>query len=106
MSGPTLYLFEVSHPDYPTIELPSIGPDSATVEAIRRWGADWKRDAAYCTARRMGRAARPRCSRCGREFGKPGQAAGKCPDCLRADELHRRQMAELPRADRRAGMRG
>ena len=43
MSGPALYLFEVSHPDYPTIELPSIGPDSATVEAIRRWGADWKR---------------------------------------------------------------
>lgn len=106
MSEPVLYLFKVSHPDYPTMELPSIGPDSATVEAIRRWGADWKRDAAYCTARRMGRAARPRCARCGKEFGKPGQAAGKCPDCIRADEVHRRQMAELPKTDRRAGMRG
>ena len=78
------------------------------VEAARRWGVadEWGHIAGYCTVRRGGKAARPRCSRCGKEFGRPGQAAGKCPDCLRADELHRRQMAELPRADRRAGMRG
>ena len=106
MSEPVLYLFEVSNPDYPTIEVPSIGPDSALYAAIDQWGADWKRDAAYCTVRRGGKAARPRCSRCGKEFGRPGQAAGKCPNCLRADEIHRRQMAELPKADRRAGMRG
>ena len=108
MSEPVLYLFEVSHPDFPTVIVPSIGPDSATVEAARRWGVadDWGHIAGYCTVRRGGKAARPRCSRCGKEFGRPGQAAGKCPACLRADELHRRQMAELPRADRRAGMRG
>ena len=34
----TVYLYEVSHPDYPTVTVPSIGPDSATVEAARRWG--------------------------------------------------------------------
>ena len=105
MSEPVLYLFEVSHPDYPTIEVPSIGPDSALYAAISQWGADWKRDAAYCTVRRRGRATRPRCRICSKEYGKPGEKAGKCPECLRADELHRRQMAALPKADRRAGMR-
>ena len=80
----TVYLYEVSHPDYPTVTVPSIGPDSATVEAARRWGVPelWGRLAGYCTVRRGGRAARPRCTRCGREFGTAGQAAGKCPDCL------------------------
>lgn len=85
MSEPVLYLFEVSHPDYPTIEVPSIGPDSALYAAISQWGADWKRDAAYCTVRRRGRATRPRCRICSKEYGKPGEKAGKCPECLRAD---------------------
>ena len=81
----TVYLYEVSHPDYPTVTVPSIGPDSATVEAARRWGVPelW-----------------------GREFGTAGQAAGKCPDCLRSEELHRRQMANIRGSDRRPGMRG
>ena len=59
----TIYLYEVSHPDYPTVTVPSIGPDSATVEAVRRWGVPelWGRIAGYCTVRRGGRAARPRC---------------------------------------------
>ena len=104
----TVYLYEVSHPDYPTGTVPSIGPDSATVEAARRWGVPelWGRLAGYCTVRRGGRAARPRCTRCGREFGTAGQAAGKCPDCLRSEELHRRQMANIRGSDRRPGMRG
>ena len=73
----TVYLYEVSHPDYPTVTVPSIGPDSATVEAARRWGVPelWGRLAGYCTVRRGGRAARPRCTRCGREFGTAAQAA-------------------------------
>ena len=56
----TVYLYEVSHPDYPTVTVPSIGPDSATVEAARRWGVPelWGRLAGYCTVRRGGRAAR------------------------------------------------
>ena len=45
MSEPVLYLFEVSHPDFPTVIVPSIGPDSATVEAARRWG---RRVGPYC----------------------------------------------------------
>ena len=53
----TVYLYEVSHPDYPTVTVPSIGPDSATVEAARRWGVPelWGRLAGYCTVRRGGR---------------------------------------------------
>lgn len=75
----TVYLYEVSHPDYPTVTVPSIGPDSATVEAARRWGVPelWGRLAGYCTVRRGGRAARPRCTRCGREFGTAGPGGGQ-----------------------------
>ena len=70
----TVYLYEVSHPDYPTVTVPSIGPDSATVEAARRWGVPelWGRLAGYCTVRRGGRAARPRCTRPGVWHGRTG----------------------------------
>ena len=105
MSEPVLYLFEVSNPDYPTIEVPSIGPDSALYAAIDQWGADWRREAAYCSVRRLGRANRPRCKSCHQEYGRPGEKAGKCPACIQIDECRRRELARLPKADRRAGMR-
>ena len=81
----TVYLYEVSHPDYPTVTVPSIGPDSATVEAARRWGVPelWGRLAGYCTVRRGGRAARPRCTRCGREFGTDRRRASVRTVCAR-----------------------
>ena len=104
----TVYLYEVSHPDYPTVTVPSIGPDSATVEAARRWGVPelWGRLAGYCTVRRGGRAARPTVYpvRPGVWHGRTG--GGQCPDCLRSEELHRRQMANIRGSDRRPGMRG
>ena len=107
MSGPTIYLYEVSHPDYPTVTVPSIGPDSATVAAARAWGVPelWGKIVAYCTVRKGGRADRPRCRKCHQEYGAPGQAPGKCPDCIRREEYFRRQMAERGREDRRPGMR-
>ena len=105
MSEPVLYLFEVSHPDYPTVELANIGPDSAIHAAIDQWGADWRREAAYCSVRRLGRANRPRCKSCHQEYGRPGEKAGKCPACIQIDECRRRELARLPKADRRAGMR-
>lgn len=106
MNGPAMYLFEVAHPDFPTAKVVSIKPDSAIYAAIGRWGADWRKEAGYCTVRNCGKATRPRCSRCGREFGQLGQTVGKCPECLRTDELYRRRMATLPKSDRRPGMRG
>ena len=47
--GAGLMRFEVSHPDYPAVEVASIGADSATVEAARQWGVaeDWGKIAAY-----------------------------------------------------------
>lgn len=107
MSGPTIYLYEVSHPDYPTVMVPSIGRDSATMAAAELWGVrdQWGKIAGYCTVRKGGKAARPRCVRCDREFGVPGQAPGRCPDCQRAAERFRREMAGRGREDRRPGMR-
>lgn len=103
-----VYLYEVSHPDYPTVMVPSIGPDSATMAAAEKWGVPelWGQIAGYCTVRKGGRAARPRCTQCGREYGVAGQTAGKCPDCKQAEELYRRQVNSIRGADRRAGMRG
>lgn len=105
--GPALYLYEVSHPDYPTVVVPSIGPDSATVAAAERWGVreEWGHIAGYCTVRKGGRAVRPRCATCGKEFGQYGQAAGKCPECQAAEERYRREISARKWADRRAGMR-
>ena len=76
--GAGLMRFEVSHPDYPDVEVASIGADSATVEAARQWGVaeDWGKIEAYC------------------------------PDCEQALALVRREKANVRTRDRRAGYRG
>ena len=106
--GAGLMRFEVSHPDYPAVEVSSIGADSATVEAARQWGVaeDWGKIAAYCTVKKLGKARKPRCRRCGREFGRPGGAEAYCPDCEQALALVRREKANVRTRDRRAGYRG
>ena len=105
-SGP-LMRFAVSHPDYPTVTVVSIGKDSATMEAARRWDAveDWARIAGSCTVEKLGKAQRPRCRKCGREFGKKGGTEAWCPDCEKLMDLARRERAMIRTQDRRAGCR-
>ena len=100
--GPVLWMFEVYHPDYGTVRVASIGPDSATMAAAKVWGAPWGQIAAYCDVKRCGKAARPRCVRCGEEYGKSGDPVGVCPWCQQAEDLNRRQMAGMRGPDRRA----
>ncbi|MCD7947529.1 MAG: hypothetical protein LUG13_04420 [Oscillospiraceae bacterium] len=98
--------YEVKHPDFPTVIVPSIGPDSATVEAARRWGVaeDWSRIACDCTARRLGPVRKPMCKRCGREFGAAGDTQRYCSDCQRVEDQLAREKAGIRRADKRPGM--
>lgn len=102
--GPVLWRYEVRHPEYGTVIVVSIGPDSATMAAAEVWGVPelWGKLAGYCDVKRLGPAARPRCQRCAQEFGKAGDAAGLCPWCQQAAELHRREMAGVRGGDRRA----
>lgn len=104
-TGP-IYRFEVTHPDYGELTVNHLSMDGAIMEAIRRWGADWKMTACDCTARKLGSADKPRCRRCGKEFGRRGDYAAYCPDCERANEQFRRERASRKNEDRRAGMRG
>ena len=87
--GAKLYRFEVSHPDYGTVIVTSIGPDSATNEAAKVWGVPWREVAGYCRVTKLGTAARPRCRRCHSEYGQPGDPKAYCPACL--DILDRRR---------------
>lgn len=103
--SPVLKRFEVRHPEYGTTVVDSIGPDSATVQAAKQWGADWGKIAGYCTWRNLGPSRKPLCRSCGREYGKAGDPKGLCPDCERAEEFARRQMARLKTPDRRPGYR-
>lgn len=100
-----IFRFEVTHPEYGTVIVESIGEDSATMAAASKWGAEWTKVAGYCRARKLGVAKRPRCKRCHREYGEGGDPAALCPDCLRALEVQRRQLAAIGHRDRRAGMR-
>lgn len=99
--------YEVSHPIYGTVVVPSIGPDSATVEAFEQWGIRelWRREVANCTVRALGFAGKPRCRRCAREYGRPGDKAGCCPECERVLEHWKREIGRLPRARGRQALR-
>lgn len=105
--GP-IHRYQIEHMERPELEkqmVDSIGPDSATVEAARRWGISWGKNVAYFKVTKLGVSPRPRCKRCGREFGREGDVGVFCPDCQRADEIYRRERAAVRMADRRAGKR-
>lgn len=98
-----LYRFEVSHPEYGTAVVEHISQDGAINRAIKDWGGSWKQDAGYCRCRMLGTAAKPRCRRCYREFGQPGDVAAYCPECLRIMELQRQDAARIRSTRRRPG---
>ncbi len=99
----TLYLYEVTHPEYGTAIVEHISPDGAINKALKDWGGSWREDAAYCRARKLGKAAKPRCRRCHREYGQPGDPAGLCPECQRAAEQYRRDASRFQPVRRRPG---
>jgi len=101
----TLYQFEVTHPELGTVVVDSIGPESATAAAATRWGVPWREVAGYCWAKKLGKAQKPRCRRCLKEFGAAGEATAYCPDCLRLMEWERQRKRQFKEPDRRAGMR-
>jgi len=103
--GAKLYRFEVTHHEYGTTIVESIGPESATNAAAKVWGAPWKEIAGWCRVVKLGTAKKPRCRKCGREYGEAGNPPSFCPDCLRAVTAQKRQIARIRSKDRRAGMR-
>lgn len=101
----TLYRYAVSHPDYERVIVNAACPADATMEAATVWAAPWAKIAAYCRVEKLGKAAKPRCSRCGKAYGEAGQTSGLCPACLARVDAIRREIAAIPGRDRRAGMR-
>lgn len=99
--------YEVSHPAYGTVVLPSVGPDSASVAAFDYWGASerWGREVADCTIRVLGDAGKPRCRRCAREFGKPGDKPGYCPECAEMVARWKAEIGKMPKAKGRQELR-
>lgn len=100
--------YQISHMEHPELgqlTVDSISVCSATMEAARRWGMHWAKEAAYMEVIKIGIAPRPRCRRCRREFGREGDVGILCPDCQRADEIYRRERATVRTVDRRAGKR-
>lgn len=106
MSNAVLYRYSVSHPDYERVTVNAIGPDSATLAAAKVWDAPWAKIAGYCKVEKLGKAAKPKCVRCGKTYGEAGQPSALCPSCLTRAETLRREIAAIPGRDRRAGMRG
>lgn len=104
---PVLCLFEVSHPEFPTVVVTAVGADSATVAACKAWGVpdEWGYLAGYCTVKKGGPAQKPRCRRCHKEFGEPGGVGAYCPDCEEVLERVRRETARVRTRDRRPGYR-
>ena len=102
--GP-LRRYEVYHPDYGILEVNSLSREGAVRQAISYWDAEWRTEACNCVTKDLGTARKPRCRRCGKEFGRPGDYTAFCPDCERANDLFQRERSNREREDRRAGMR-
>lgn len=84
-------LYDVDHPEYGRIRVEAISAETAINAAIKRWGGEWKKDAAYCRAVWIGSAMRPRCKRCHSEYGQPGDPSAYCPACLEILDQRRRE---------------
>lgn len=91
MSGAKLFSFEVSHPEHGTVQVVSVGPDSATAAAAKVWDVPWREIAGYCRVTKLGSAAKPRCRRCHSEYGQPGEPKAYCPTCLEILDRQRRE---------------
>lgn len=98
-----MWRFEVSHREYGTTVVESVGAESAIMAACKIWGADWSSEAAYCRVNKLGTADKPRCRRCHREYGEAGDPAALCPACVETLEAYRRDMMRYRprRTDRR-----
>jgi len=104
-STPTIYLFEVEHPDYGRVMVQAVDSYGATVEAAKEWGVpeDWGSLAGECRVKRLGVANRPTCRRCHSVYGEPGQPSALCPECLAAAERWDREMRRFRPRRRKPG---
>ena len=100
-----LYRFEVTHHELGTKIVVSIGPESATMAAARAWGVDWASIAGWCRVTKLGKAQKPRCRNCHREFGEPGDVTAYCPACQKVMDMRAREKRFVRKPDRRAGYR-
>lgn len=97
----TLYLYTVSG-EGRVISVPAVDMGQAIQRAAEAWGEDWRWLAGFCVAHRGGKARKPTCRACGREFGKAGDPAGRCPVCQQIQASTRRMIAQIKGPDRRA----
>lgn len=103
-----LQRFQIEHLERPELGrqiVNSVSRESATVEAARRWGVRWATDVAYFQVTKLGVSPKPRCRRCGREFGGEGDVGVYCPECQRVADQYQRDMRQIRTADRRPGKR-
>lgn len=100
-----LYRWKVHHPGHGETTVEAVDRYGAVVAAAKRWEERWTVIASECDVEQLGPATRPRCNRCGREFGAPGDPAGVCPDCKQRTELWAKQAKRFKREDRRPGKR-
>lgn len=98
-----MYRYEVTHPEFGTVVVNAISEATAVQAALKYWGEDWRLEAGYCHARKLGTAAKPRCRRCHREFGEPGDTTAYCPECLRIMDQNRREAVRFSPARKRPG---
>ena len=86
------HLWRVNHPDFHPVSVVATDRPGAVLAACREWGAqaDWRWLAGMCSAEKLGAAEKPKCRRCGAAFGNPGEPAGLCLECRKAEERFQR----------------
>ena len=87
------YLYRVSHPHLGEVTVSATDRPGAVKAACAEWNAAecWAEIAGYCTVEKLGTAAKPKCRRCGRSFGRPGETDGMCPECRQKNRYYERE---------------
>lgn len=82
------YIWWVSHPDHTVAVVRAQNWEQATVEAAEWWGVPWAKVASMCEARKMERAPRCVCVKCGIVFHGESLRCARCEAEARDAELN------------------
>ena len=98
-----LFRYKVRCAGYPVVQVNARDRQEATVKAANIWNVSWREIAGDCDVTFMGAADKPRCRRCHKEFGKPGDITAYCPACLELIDRERRERARFAPTRRKPG---
>lgn len=95
MSETRANTFQVTHPDFGTVQVSATDKYAAIIAAAKQWGERWTEIAKDCVTKDLGPAKKHLCKRCGRVWIS---SPGYCPQCQALVNARNREIGHLAKA--------